>query len=68
MLVLAGQVALDPTALQAAGITAAYAVADIAGSVQRAIEDAAGQLEALAWPRQAGLGTGSGNSRGSGYR
>lgn len=55
MLVLAGQVALDPTVLQAAGITAAYAVADIAGSVQRAIDDAAGQLEALAGMAAAGL-------------
>lgn len=55
VLVLAGQVALDPTVLQAAGITAAYAVADIAGSVQRAIDDAAGQLEALAGVAAAGL-------------
>ena len=55
VLVLAGQVALDATALRAAGITAAYAVADIAGSVQRAIDDAAAQLEALAEVAAAGV-------------
>lgn len=48
IIVLAGQVALDPPALRSAGITAAHAVADFTGSVQRAMADAARQLEALA--------------------
>ena len=48
VLVLAGQVELSPVALQAAGITAAHALADYAGSVRRAIDDAAGQLAGLA--------------------
>ncbi len=48
VLVLAGQVALEPVALQAAGITEAHALADYAGSVRRAIDDAAVQLEGLA--------------------
>jgi len=48
VLVLAGQVALSQQALQAAGITAAHSLADYAGSVRRAIEDAAGQLAGLA--------------------
>lgn len=48
VLVLAGQVALEPVALQAAGITAAHALADYAGSVRRAIDDAAVQLAGLA--------------------
>ena len=48
VLVLAGQIAAEPAALRAAGIGAAHSVADHAGSVRRAIDDAAGQLEALA--------------------
>lgn len=48
VLVLAGQVQVDPSALQAAGISAAHSVADHAGSVQRAIDDAAAQLTGLA--------------------
>jgi glycerate kinase len=48
VLVLAGQVTLDGAALRAAGISAAYAIADHAGSVQRAIDDAANQLTGLA--------------------
>ncbi len=48
VLVLAGQVALSQEELQAAGITAAHSLADYAGSVRRAIEDAAGQLAGLA--------------------
>src|SRR5215212_1537682 len=47
VLVLAGQVTLDASALQDAGITAAYAVSDHAGSVQLAISDAANQLTGL---------------------
>ena len=56
MLVLAGQVTLDAGALRAAGITAAHSIADYAGSVQLAIDDAANQLTGLAqrtaprWP------------------
>ena len=48
MLVLAGQVTLDDAALRAAGISAAFALADYAGSVQLAIDDAANQLTELA--------------------
>jgi len=48
MLVLAGQVALDESALRAVGVTAAFSLADHAGSVQRAIDDAANQLSGLA--------------------
>jgi glycerate 2-kinase len=48
VLVLAGQVTLDETALRAAGIAAAFSITDHAGSVQLAIEDAANQLEGLA--------------------
>ena len=49
VLVLAGQVALPRSALAAAGISAAYAVADHAGSIQRAIDDAPAQLSGLAF-------------------
>ena len=55
MLVLAGQVGLDPAALRQAGITAAHSLADHAGSVSRAIDDAAGQLAGLAERTAAGL-------------
>ncbi|MBX7431634.1 glycerate kinase [Mycobacterium sp. Y57] len=48
VLVLAGQVTLDEQALQDAGIAAAFSITDHAGSVQRAIEDAANQLRGLA--------------------
>ncbi|MDY6997746.1 MAG: glycerate kinase [Actinomycetota bacterium] len=48
VLVLAGQVTLDPSALQAAGISSAFSITDHAGSVQRAIDDAANQLTSLA--------------------
>ncbi|AKK28398.1 glycerate kinase [Mycobacterium sp. EPa45] len=48
VLVLAGQVSLGPAELAEAGITAAYAIADYAGSVQVAIDDAAAQLTGLA--------------------
>jgi glycerate kinase len=48
VLVLAGQVTLGPDALEAAGIRAAHAIADFAGSVQRAIDDAPTQLRGLA--------------------
>jgi len=55
VLVLAGQVALSPEALRAAGITSAHSLADYAGSVRRAIEDAAAQLIGLAERTAAGL-------------
>ncbi|MGB3355857.1 MAG: glycerate kinase, partial [Mycobacterium sp.] len=48
VLVLAGQVTLEPSALEAAGITSAHSITDHAGSVQRAIDDAANQLTGLA--------------------
>jgi glycerate 2-kinase len=48
VLVLAGQVTLDADALGAAGIAAAHSIADYAGSVQVAIDDAANQLTGLA--------------------
>jgi glycerate kinase len=48
VLVLAGQVTLDAAALRDAGISAAYAIADQAGSVELAISDAANQLRGLA--------------------
>ena len=48
VLVLAGQVTLDESALRAAGITAAYSIADHAGSIELAIDDAANQLAGLA--------------------
>lgn len=48
VLVLAGQVTLTPAELRAAGIAAAHAVADHAGSVQRSIDEAAAQLAGLA--------------------
>ncbi|MGY4708963.1 glycerate kinase family protein [Mycolicibacterium sp. CBM1] len=48
VLVLAGQVTLGPAVLADAGIAAAHAIADFAGSVQLAIDDAAAQLTGLA--------------------
>lgn len=48
VLVLAGQLALDPAERKAAGIGAAHAVVEYAGSVRRAIDDAAAQLAGLA--------------------
>jgi glycerate kinase len=56
VLVLAGQVTLSADALRAAGITAAHSIADYAGSIQLAMDDAANQLTGLArrtgehWP------------------
>jgi len=55
VLVLAGQVGLDPTAVQQAGITAAQSLAEYAGSVRRAIDDAACQLAGLAERTATGL-------------
>lgn len=48
VLVLAGQVTLPDAALRAAGIAAARSIADYAGSVRLAIDDAANQLAGLA--------------------
>jgi glycerate 2-kinase len=48
VLVLAGQVTLDESALRAAGITTAFSIADHAGSIKLAIDDAANQLAGLA--------------------
>jgi glycerate kinase len=48
VLVLAGQVTLDQSALRVAGVTSAFSIADHAGSVQLAIDDAANQLAGLA--------------------
>jgi glycerate kinase len=64
VIVLAGQVTLDPAQLAEAGITAAYSIADYAGSVQVAIEDAAAQLTGLAGQTAAELG----NSAPTRYR
>lgn len=48
VLVLAGQIALGPAALQQAGILAAHSIAEHCGSVRRAIDQAAEQLTGLA--------------------
>ncbi len=48
LVVLAGQVVLDAAARRSAGIAAAHSVSDHAGSVRRAIDEAAGQLAGLA--------------------
>jgi glycerate kinase len=48
VLVLAGQVTLDGAALHDAGITAAHSIAEYAGSIQLAMDDAANQLAGLA--------------------
>lgn len=56
VLVLAGQVTLDEPARSVAGITAAMSVAEHAGSVQLAIDDAANQLAGLSERTAAGWG------------
>lgn len=48
VVVLAGQVTLDLTALRRAGIAAAFSITEYAGSVQLAMSDAANQLVGLA--------------------
>lgn len=48
VLVLAGQIVLDDAVWQSLGISAAYAVADYAGSVRLALADAVNQLMGLA--------------------
>jgi glycerate kinase len=62
VLVLAGQVGLDALALRSAGILAAYAIADYAGSVRLALADAANQLMGLTSQVAAQLGN-SGTTR-----
>jgi glycerate 2-kinase len=47
VLVFAGQVTLDDSALTVAGITAAYSIAEHAGSVRLAIDDASNQLAGM---------------------
>jgi glycerate 2-kinase len=56
VVVLAGQVGLDDLALRSAGVLAAFAVADYAGSVRLALADAANQLMGLASQVAARLG------------
>jgi glycerate 2-kinase len=56
VIVLAGQIDLDKLALRSAGILAAYAVADYAGSVRLAMVDAANQLMGLTSQVAAQLG------------
>jgi glycerate 2-kinase len=63
VLVLAGQVTLSADALHAAGIAAAHSIADYAGSIQLAIDDAANQLTGLARRTGAGWAHESGDSR-----
>jgi glycerate kinase len=48
VLVLAGQVDVGEADLRAAGVTRAFALAEYAGSVQRALDDATAQLRGLA--------------------
>lgn len=64
VLVLAGQVGLDESARRSAGILAAFAIADYAGSVGLALADAANQLMGLAAAVAARLG----NSQPTRYR
>ncbi|WP_430333066.1 glycerate kinase family protein [Rhodococcus sp. ACT016] len=45
--VIAGQVAVDRDTVRGAGIVAAFSIADFAGSVERAMAEAAERLEAL---------------------
>ncbi|MBJ7341302.1 glycerate kinase [Mycolicibacterium sp.] len=59
VLVLAGQVTLDESALRVAGIAAAHSISDYAGSVQIAIDDAARQLTGLAQQTAAGWAHGT---------
>jgi glycerate kinase len=63
VLVLAGQVTLDADALRAAGIAGAHSIADYAGSIQLAMDDAANQLTGLARRTGAGWAHESGDSR-----
>ena len=64
VLVLADQVTLDESTLCDAGVTAAFSIADYAGSVQLAIDDAANELAGLTQVTAAEVG----NSGGTRYR
>ncbi len=64
VVVLAGQVSLDNSAVRSAGIMSALSIADYAGSVRLAQADAANQLMGLASQVAARLG----NSRSARYR
>lgn len=55
VIVLAGQVALDPATVQRAGILAAHSLAEYCGSVRRALDEAAEQLAGLAERTARGL-------------
>jgi glycerate kinase len=58
VVVLAGQVAMDEQTWRSAGILAAFAMSDYAGSVRLALADAANQLMGLASQVAARLGNG----------
>ena len=64
VLVLVDQVTLDEPTLCDAGVTAAFSIADYAGSVQLAIDDAANELAGLTQVTAAEVG----NSGGTRYR
>jgi len=64
VLVLAGQIGLDEPALRAAGVAAARAIADHAGSVRLALVDAANQLIGLATVLAAQVGGRPADSHG----
>ena len=68
VLVLAGQVTLDEQALKVAGITAAMSIAEHAGSVQLAIDDAANQLAGPVPSGPLRAGDKLGNSGATRYR
>ncbi|CDQ45101.1 glycerate kinase [Mycolicibacterium neoaurum] len=68
VLVLAGQVTLEPETLADAGIAAAHSVTDFAGSVQLAMDDAQAQLTGLARRTAADWPTRLGNSDRARYR
>ena len=68
VLVLAGQVTLGAEALRGAGIAAAHSITEYAGSVRRAMDDAANQLAGLAERTAAGWNAESGNSAATRYR
>ncbi|ORB70361.1 hypothetical protein BST45_06205 [Mycobacterium shinjukuense] len=64
VIVLAGQVDLDKSAIRSSGIMSALSIADYAGSVRLALADAANQLMGLASEVAARLG----NPGSAGYR
>lgn len=68
VLVLAGQISLDEPALRSAGVVAARAIADHAGSVGLALVDAANQLIGLATATAAQVGSPPGDTNGPAAR